>query len=155
MAAILEPADLAEWGAGLTFDGSSAVSTAMAENAIRRHQARFVKVAENRGYADTACDVSTGALYDVAQQYVGLMASAQVWVAFQRGTSKSIEFAKDLREQARAILDELGASPDSLAGSDALANGDGVPTRPGSSKTRRAVHTYTSTQDRIRRTRRV
>ena len=152
MAAILVPADLAEWGAGLSFDDSSAVSTAMATNAIRRHQARFVKAAEDRGYGASACEESTGALYDVAQDYVGLAATAQIWVAFTRGTTKGIEFAKSLREQARDLLDELGSNPDALAGAEALPNGDGVPTRPGSSKTRRAVHTYTSTLDRIRRT---
>mgnify|MGYP001032165436 CR=1 FL=1 len=155
MAAILVPTDLAEWGAGLTLDGSSAVSTAMATNAIRRHQARFVKAAEDRNYPATACEDSDGALYDVAQDYVGLMATAQVWGAFTRGSQRGREFSKDLREQAAVLLDELGKNPDALAGAEALANGDGVPNRPNSTKTQKAEVVYKSTLDAIRGTRRI
>jgi LPS sulfotransferase NodH len=151
MAAILVAADLAEWATGLQFDGSSPVSTAQAAAMIRRHQTRFASAAIDRGYSAANVEDATHALYDIGQEFVGLRAAAQCWLAFTRGAGR--DFANDLKAEAVALLAELEINPDALAGADALGAADGVANRPRSSKTRTTPHTMSSTLDRIRRTR--
>lgn len=153
MAAILAPSDLAEWATGLQFDGSSPVSTAQATAMIRRAQSRFTATAVDRGYSAADVEDASNALYDQAQEYTGLRAAAQCWLAFTRGAGR--EFANDLKSDAVDLLEALATNPDAIAGADALGSADGVPNRPRSSKTRTETHVYNNTLDRIRRTRKV